>query len=63
MLLRDKDGISFRYTSNLEGEVYKKIANSKKLRQLILNLTFYFKSIIELLPKRKDQGLELSSQI
>ena len=58
MLLRDKDGISFRYTSNQE-----KIANSKKLRQLILNLTFYFKSIIELLPKRKDQGLELSSQI
>ncbi len=63
MLLCDKDGISFRYTSNQEGEVYKKIANSKKLRQLILNLTFYFKSIIELLPKRKDQGLELSSQI
>ena len=63
MLLRDKDGISFRYTSNQECEVYKKIANSKKLRQLILNLTFYFKSIIELLPKRKDQGLELSSQI
>ena len=63
MLLRDKDGISFRYTSNQEGEVYKKIANSKKLRQLILNLTSYFKSIIRLFPKAIEKGLEVSSQM